>query len=122
MSLPLSPNPPPVKAPEKARGSFFVTVAQADPETVVVTPVGEADLNTAYGLHRALSEATANYRVVIIDLDHLTFMDASTLGLLAETHNRVLASGGRFKLRCHAELARRLLAIGGMGMMIDDSV
>ena len=98
-----------------------IDVACPDAETVVVTPVGEADVSTGPDLRRALSEiGRTGRRRVVVDLDQLTFMDASTLSVLVETRQRMAAAGGTLQVWCSTRLGRRLLSITSLEGMLDD--
>ena len=117
LTRPFSPHPPgdgPHPAP------LFIDVTCPDADTMVVTPVGEADLCTVPDLRQTLDEVTAGGRShVIVDLDNLTFIDASTLGVLAEARARFSATGGTFQVRCRTDHGRRMLSITGLEDMLD---
>ena len=99
---------------------LFVDVTCPDADTTVVTPVGEADLCTVPDLRQALNEVTAAGRPhVIVDLDQLTFIDASTLGVLAEARARFSVTGGTLQVRCRTHHGRRMLSITGLEDMLD---
>ena len=85
-------------------------------------PVGEADVFTAPALMRALSDAIGMGRPhLIVDLDQLTFMDATTLDALVAARNRACDKGGTLELRCTGRLGRRLLSITGLEVMLESS-
>jgi anti-sigma B factor antagonist len=87
-----------------------------DADTVVVTPSGEADVSNETTLRRALVAAIAEgKRRIVVDLDHLTFMDASTLRTLVDAHLRLTEVGGTLQVRCHTRIGRRLLTLTGLG-------
>ena len=100
---------------------LFIDVACPDADTLVVTPFGEADLCTFPDLRQALNEVTGAGRPqIIVDLDQLTFIDATTLGALAEARARFSATGGTLLVRCHTSHGRRLLFLIGLDDMLDD--
>lgn len=91
-----------------------------DEDTLVVTPAGEADIFNVPDLRRALIEATGTGRShLIVDLDQLTFMDASTLGLLVAARLRISATGGTLQVKCRTRRNRRLLFMTGLEGMLD---
>lgn len=97
-----------------------IAISCPDEDTVVVTPAGEADYCTVSGLRQALSEATGEGRSrVIVDLDQLTIMDASCLGVLVEARLRMSAARGTLQVRCRSSQSRRLLSITGLDGMLD---
>jgi anti-anti-sigma factor len=110
--------PPP---DEPDAGLLSVETAVQDPATVVVTPIGEADLSTAPTLRRALRRASSGRPCVIVDLDRLTFLDATTLDLLVEARHRISATGGTLLVRCHTRPASLLLRTVGLDFMLDQN-
>lgn len=112
-----SPDP----AGDEARPApLCIDVSCPDGDTLVVAPVGEADVCTVPVLRQVLSEATGAGRPrVIVDLDQLTFMDASTLGALVDARLRISAAGGVLQVRCRRRHHRRLLSLTGLDGMLD---
>lgn len=108
-------------AADKARPPpLRIDVSCPDQDTAVVTPAGEADIFATAGLRRALCDAIrTDCPHVIVDLDHLTFMDASTLGVLVAARLRTAAAGNSLRVRCHSRRHRRLLRMTGLGGMLD---
>jgi anti-anti-sigma factor len=106
----VQPQPPPLS----------IEVSHPSPDVRVVTPVGDADLCTVPGLQQALDEVTGSgCSPVIVDLDRLTFMDASLLGVLVEVRTRLSATGGTLHVRCSTAHGRRILALTGLDYMLD---
>lgn len=97
-----------------------IDISCPDEDTVVVTPRGEADIYSVDLLQQAVLNAIREGRPhVIVDLDYLTFMDASTLGILVGAHRRTAAEGRSLRVRCHPRHNRRLLTMTGLGGMLD---
>lgn len=98
-----------------------VAISDPDPGTVVVTPTGEADLCTAPLLRRAVDQALESRRprLVVVELDELTFLDASTLGVVVDVRRRVEARGGALRIRARQPLVRQLLRITGLVEVLD---
>jgi anti-anti-sigma factor len=98
-----------------------VEISHPSPDVRVVTPVGEADLCTVPGLQQALDEVTGSgCSHVIVDLDQLTFRDASLLRVLVEARSRFSGAGGTLEVRCRTALGRRILSLTGLDDMLDD--
>ncbi len=98
-----------------------VDVSAPDAHTVVVTPTGVADPLTVPILRQALAQATGTGRShVVVDLDRLSFLDASTLGALVVARRRISAAGGRLQVKCHSRHGRRLLFVTRLDDMLDD--
>jgi anti-anti-sigma factor len=96
-----------------------VDISSPGPCTVV-TPVGEADICTVAVLRQALAEATGPGRShVVVDLDQLAFMDASTLDALVEARLRLSAAGGELQVRCRNPHRRKVVSLAGLNAMLD---
>ena len=104
---------------EEAPAPVRIDVSCPDALTVVVTLAGEADLCAASGRRPALFDAvTADRPHVVVDLDQLTFMDASTLGVLVAARRRASAAGKLLTVRCGPRQAR-LLTTTGLTCLLD---
>src|SRR5262245_24459011 len=75
----------------------------------VVTAVGEIDLYSAGGLHRAVLDALRFADCLVIDMSQVAFVDSSGLGVLIGAHNRANALGGSVSLVAPPPLVRRIL-------------
>lgn len=97
-----------------------IVVAHPDEVTVVISPTGEADIGTVATLRRALYAAIdGGTPHVVVDLDRLSFMDASTLGVLVEARRRSSGAGGTLRIGCHTPHHRRLLRVTGLEGLLD---
>jgi anti-sigma B factor antagonist len=116
----LRPFPPHPSDDGPRTAPLSVDLSSPDADTVVVTPAGEADLYTVPSLRHALRQAIAMGRSqVLVDLDHLTFMDASTLGVLVDARRRMSEAGGSLQVRCHTRQGRRVLLIAGLQALLE---
>jgi anti-sigma B factor antagonist len=93
---------------------FSVGAGEAGPVVVVV---GELDLAVRDELREVLAQLSG---VVTVDLDAVTFVDSSVIGVLVGAHNRLAKEGGALRLRSPQELPRRALEIVGLADWIDD--
>jgi anti-anti-sigma factor len=101
---------------------FCVEVREPEgcPAEVVMTVRGEVDVVTAPILSEAIYRASAaGGRRVLVDLEHLGFMDARGLRVLAESAGTLADRGGRLVLACPSELVVRLLRLTGLDDMIE---
>ena len=99
---------------------FSVEVSRPTPHLVAVTPSGEADLAAVPALLAALTNAADEGAAhVLVDLDALTFFDASTLGLLVLADHRAAGDGSTFLVRCGSRSGRRLFALTGLGRLLE---
>ena len=75
----------------------------------VVSACGDIDLYTTFVLHRAVHAALRLSSSLIIDLEFVSFMDSTGLGVLIAARNRVNVLGGSVSLVAPPALVRRLL-------------
>jgi anti-sigma B factor antagonist len=76
----------------------------------VVSTGGEIDLHSAVGLDRAVKAAFGLSACLIIDMNRVTFVDSTGLGVLIGARNRAGDSGGSVLLVAPPDNVRRLLA------------
>jgi anti-sigma B factor antagonist len=81
---------------------------------VLVTAVGELDISTVSQLRGLLATLTARGPRVIVDLDQVSFVDASGLGVLAGASARAAAAGGSLHVTAATPRVRRVLAVTGL--------
>jgi anti-anti-sigma factor len=93
-------------------------VSAVDGRIAVVTVSGEIDLRTAERLRGGLlGVAGAGYRRVIVDFTGVRFCDATGLGVLIATRNRLSESGGRLVLAGVRPTLRRLFDVTNLGRL-----
>jgi anti-sigma B factor antagonist len=89
----------------------------------VVRVRGEHDIATKDALARAISRAAQrNDADVIVDLSEVTFLDASTIGVLVGSHQRLRDTGRSLRLRAPSPSARRLVELCDLGQLIEPEV
>jgi anti-sigma B factor antagonist len=80
--------------------------------TCVVTVTGELDVATAPDLNATIRDVLSRAPMrLVIDLDQVTFLDSTGLGVLVSTHQRVSAEAGEFVLVCHNRNCLRVMEI-----------
>lgn len=84
------------------------------PGSVLVAAAGEVDISTVPRLRAVLDSAAAEGLRVIIDLEEVTFIDASGLGALAGAAGRAVAAGGTLHVAAVSSRVRRLLKVTGL--------
>jgi anti-sigma B factor antagonist len=73
---------------------------------------GEVDIQTAPALDAAIGDVLGGGVVeIVIDLNAVTFLDSSGLGVLIAANKRVLASNGSLKLVCDREMILKVFRI-----------
>ena len=83
--------------------------------TVVAS--GELDLAARDALRDALAPLTGK---VVLDLERVTFLDSSCIGVIAGAARRLHEAGHDLRLRKPADVPRRALEITGLEDWIDD--
>jgi anti-sigma B factor antagonist len=85
-----------------------------EPGYTIVTVAGELDIATAPELRECLVPLLAECRTLVIDLDRVSFCDATGLGVLAGAANRARANRARLHLVCSRPNIRRLFDLTGL--------
>jgi anti-sigma B factor antagonist len=81
---------------------------------VIVSLAGELDLYNAEEVRRALLETLADAPdVLVVDLEGVTFIDSTALGVLIEARSRMDDRSG-FRLAAPGLEARRALEVSGL--------
>jgi len=85
------------------------------PTDVVLTVTGEVDTSTAPVLRAAVDTAFAGRpRVLIVDLDGVTFLDSAGLCVLAGAHRRAVEDGVQMRVLASSRAVVRPLEITGL--------
>ena len=81
---------------------------------VVISVVGELDISNHQRLRKCLYEVSAaGATEVILDVEHLTFMDSTGLSVLVACHRRMKAEGGTFSILAPTNIVKRLFDVTG---------
>lgn len=103
-----------------------LTVATTERDDVtIVTVSGEVDVYTAPQLRSALEERiAAGHTALIVDLEHVGFLDSTGLGVLVGRVKAIRKVDGWLRVVCTNERILRLFAITGLDQVlaIHDSV
>jgi anti-anti-sigma factor len=82
---------------------------------------GEHDIATAPDVSRRIDAALeAGVSCVRVDLDAVTFLDASLLGALVRGRRRCAAHDARLVVTCSNQLTRRVFAIAKLAALLHD--
>lgn len=80
------------------------------PPATLVSLRGEHDVATKESVADCITRAAAlDDADVLVDLSDVTFLDASTIGVLVDTRNRLCARSRSLYVRSPSPLARRVL-------------
>jgi len=89
------------------------------PDCTVVWVRGEHDITTKVPLVDTIARAAQlDDLPILVDLAAVTFMDASTIGAIVESRNRLQARGQRLEMRAPSPPARRLLELCGLTHLV----
>jgi anti-anti-sigma factor len=98
-----------------------VTGRQRDSRLVTIRLEGEHDISTAHEVDQRIDAALrAGAGCVRLDLDAVTFLDASVLGALVRGRSRCIAHGARFVVTCSNQRTRRVFAIARLAVLLHD--
>ena len=89
-----------------------------EPDHVLVTVAGEVDIATVPPLQDRLAALVATGLPLIVDLDRVTFIDASGLGVLAKRGPPGRAQGASLHAVCDRHQVRRLFTVTGLDRQI----
>ena len=84
----------------------------------IATVAGEIDISTVTQLRDRLFELAASSRNLVIDLDQVTFIDATGLNALAGTANRAAAHRGTLHVVCSRPKILKLFRLTGLDRRI----
>ena len=91
-----------------------VTTSRQD-DVTIVSVAGEVDVYTAAQLRSALDEEVAAEHVqLVVDLDEVTFLDSTGLGVLVGRLKLVRNQSGWLRLVCSNERILRVFRITGL--------
>ncbi len=91
-----------------------------DGERVTIAVAGQLDLASIDLLRDAVDQVVrTGTELLVFDLSGLTFMDSTGIGLLAVTHNEVLARSGKVAVEGANDLILRLLEISGLADQLE---
>lgn len=81
----------------------------------VVELAGELDLATTPLVYEHVRRLVADGRTrLVVDLDEVTFLDATGLGFLVDAHREIAASGGSLVVRYEHVAVPELLRLSGL--------
>lgn len=91
----------------------------SEADTARIVADGEIDLATVNKLRSAVTEALQRgARHLTVDLDKVTYIDSSGLGMLIGAHKRTASNGGTLTIRCSQARVLRLLSITGLDRVL----
>lgn len=102
-----------MRCPGANQETFSVTIEQRD-HAAYLRLYGEIDIATAPILERKLEAAESNgHAAIVVDLQQVTFMDASGLRVFLRAKQRAIRSGRTFSMTGSPRRVMRVLRITG---------
>jgi anti-sigma B factor antagonist len=96
----------------------LVIRVRREPGYAVVMVAGELDIATVAGLRERLFELAGGGRPLIVDLDQVSFMDASGLGVIVGAARRAATHGASLHVSCSQHRIRHLFHLTGLDRQI----
>lgn len=97
-----------------APGDIGLQVAEHRPEARVITLVGDIDTPTALELANTFNQQLTVARVVVVDLDGVSFLGSAALSTLFEANELATRQHRALRLVCNSPIANRALAAAGL--------
>jgi anti-sigma B factor antagonist len=95
--------------------SYILGHSAVTPGWYVITVGGECDMNAAPSLSVAVEAAfRRGPSTLVIDLNAVTFIDSTAIGILLAARERLRRSGGTFEVVCSVPAVTRVLEIVGV--------
>lgn len=97
-----------------APGGIGLRVSEHRPEARVVTVVGDIDTPTALELANIFNQQLTVARVVVVDLDGVSFLGSAALSTLFEANELAAQQHRALRLVCNSSIANRALSAAGL--------
>ncbi|HEX2382053.1 MAG TPA: STAS domain-containing protein [Acidimicrobiales bacterium] len=95
-------------------------VVREEGEWTVLAVSGEIDIATAPSLREKLHSLLAEGRLrLIVDLDEVTFLDSTALGVLVGVLKRARTEGGELRIVCNQPRVRKVFEITRLDSAFD---
>jgi anti-sigma B factor antagonist len=95
-------------------GTLAMRVRREPGGTAIITVTGEVDIATVAGLRDRLFTLADTSRSVIVDLDQVSFIDASGLGALVGAARHADIHGASLQVVCGQPQTRELFRLAGL--------
>ena len=99
-------------------GDEMSVTVRSERGVVIAAVVGDIDLSTVAGLRERLSELADSGQPLLLDLNRVTFIDSTGLGVLVATARRAAVNGVTLHAVCSRPQTRKLLWLTGVDRRI----
>ena len=97
------------------RPQFRVELLQAEQDTAVIALEGEVDIYSAPQFKETMIQSIdEGAKHIVVDLEGVTFIDSTALGVLVSGAKRVRPQNGTLDIVCHDENITRIFEITGL--------
>jgi anti-anti-sigma factor len=96
-----------------ADGSFTITSRRLE-HGILIALTGDVDLSTASIVEDEVRRAEESEDLIVLDLDHVSFMDSSGIRMIVGAHRRLRARDGTLRLANVPAQVRRLFELAGI--------
>jgi anti-sigma B factor antagonist len=101
-----------------AMGDELSVTVRRERGIAIAEVTGDIDISTAAGLRERLSGLADSGQPLIVDLNRVTFIDSTGLGVLVSAARRAAARGGSLHAVCSRPQTRKLLWLTGVDRRI----
>ncbi|MCW2672317.1 MAG: anti-sigma factor antagonist [Frankiales bacterium] len=84
----------------------------------MVTPSGELDLSRTHDLRRSLVDASQGVRLVLVDLQDVSFLDSSILGVIVGAVKRCAATRSELMIVNASGIPLRAIKLTGLAHLL----
>ena len=99
-------------------GDEMSVTVRSERGVVIAAVVGDIDLSTVAGLRERLSELADSGQPLLLDLNRVTFIDSTGLGVLVGVSRRAAVHGTSVHAVCSQPQTRKLLWLTGVDRRI----
>jgi anti-sigma B factor antagonist len=99
-------------------GDEMSVTVRSERGVVIAAVAGDIDLSTVAGLRERLSGLVDSGQPLILDLNRVTFIDSTGLGVLVATARRAAVHGAALHAVCSRPQTRKLLWLTGVDRRI----
>jgi anti-sigma B factor antagonist len=100
------------------KGAELSVAVRRERDVVIAEITGDIDISTVGGLRERLLGLADSGQPLIVDLNHVSFIDSAGLGVLVAVNRRAAQRGGSLHAVCSRSPTRKLLWMTGVDRRI----
>lgn len=88
---------------------------------IIIKLAGELDLHTVDNARQHIDKLLSNKKInrLLLDLENISFIDSSGIGLIIGRYKRIQQMGGTMELICSKPQIKKILEMSGIGQIIN---